>query len=82
MRLEYLQVEELLASVRAPLLHGTGYLRRSDIIVVTNIRIATHALLLLLLSSSSFALALQSSAGYGPLVHEVSGSHTTTRHSR
>jgi hypothetical protein len=35
-----------------------------------------HHLLLL------FSLALQPSAGYGLLVHEVSWSHTTTRHSR
>jgi hypothetical protein len=35
-----------------------------------------------LLVYSLFCLALQPSAGYGLLVHEVSWSHTTTRHSR
>jgi hypothetical protein len=29
-----------------------------------------------------FSLALQASAGYGLLIHEVSWSHTTTRRSR
>jgi hypothetical protein len=39
-------------------------------------------LLLLLLFIYLFSLALQFSAGYGLLVHDVSWSHTTTRHSR
>jgi hypothetical protein len=42
----------------------------------------SELLLLLLLLSSLLSLDLQLSAGYGLLVHEISWSHITTRHSR
>jgi hypothetical protein len=42
----------------------------------------SYDLLLLLLSSSSSSMTLQPSASYDLLVHEVSWSHTTKRHSQ